>query len=201
MRTKSERTGRVVLLAVLAGAMSTAPAQAQEAISVMAAGSLRAPLTQAARAFEQAHPGTTVTLTFGASGLLHDRIAAGEQADVFASANMKHPQSLAGKGYGPTTAFARNALCALARPGLALTSETLVPVLLDPAVKVGTSTPKADPSGDYAFELFQRVEQRGAAPAGSGAALAAKALPLTGGPTSPAPPKGRSVYGMLVASG
>jgi ABC-type molybdate transport system substrate-binding protein len=34
-------------------------------------------------------------LTFGASGLLKDRIQAGERADVFASANMEHPQALA----------------------------------------------------------------------------------------------------------
>jgi molybdate transport system substrate-binding protein len=179
-----------------------AGAQQEQTIAVHAAGSLRAPITQAAQAFEQANPGTRIALTFGASGLLRDRIAAGEKADVFASANMAHPQSLGASGaWGPTRAFARNALCALARPGLALTRDTLVRTMLDPAVKLGTSTPKADPSGDYAFELFERVEQSGAAPAGSARALAAKALQLTGGPNSPAPPQGRNVYGMLVASG
>ena len=73
--------------------------------------------------------------------------------------------------------------------------------MLDPAIKLGTSTPKADPSGDYAFELFERVERTGAAPAGAARALAAKALQLTGGPDSPPPPPGRNVYGMLVATG
>ena len=81
------------------------------------------------------------------------------------------------------------------------TPGTLVGTLLDPAIKLGTSTPGADPSGDYAFELFERVERSGAAPAGSARVLAAKALQLTGGPDSPAPPVGRNVYGMLVASG
>ncbi|RYY52085.1 MAG: molybdate ABC transporter substrate-binding protein, partial [Comamonadaceae bacterium] len=178
----------------LAAVSMTAGAQTAPSLTVFAAGSLRGPVTQAAQAFEQAHPGTRMTLSFGASGLLRDRIAAGERADVFASANMEHPQSLgAAGGYGPTRAFARNALCALARPGLAVTRDTLVETMLDPAIKLGTSTPKADPSGDYAFELFERVERSGAAPAGAAKALAAKALQLTGGPNSPAPPAGRNV--------
>lgn len=171
-------------------------------LSVFAAGSLRGPITQAARTFEQANPGTRVALVFGASGLLRDRIAAGEKADVFASANMAHPQALSAAGaWGPTRAFARNALCALAKPGLAVTRDTLVKTMLDPAVKLGTSTPKADPSGDYAFELFEKVERTGAAPAGAGRSLAGKALQLTGGPSSPAVPPDRNVYGMLVATG
>ncbi|NDZ12376.1 molybdate ABC transporter substrate-binding protein [Variovorax sp. WS11] len=186
---------------VIAGATGAGGALAQT-IAVHAAGSLRAPLTQAAQAFEQAHPGTRIALSFGASGLLRDRIAGGEPADVFASANMAHPQSLsAGGAWGPTRAFARNALCALVRPGLGVTRDTLVKAMLDPEIRVGTSTPKADPSGDYAFELFDRVERSGAAPAGSASALAAKSLQLTGGPNSPAPPAGRNVYGMLVANG
>lgn len=198
------RAGSGVLRAMAIGlAMSAGMACAQEAtLSVFAAGSLRGPITQAARAFEQANPGTRIALTFGASGLLRDRIVAGERADVFASANMAHPQALsAADAWRPTRAFARNAMCALARPGLAVTRDSLVRTMLDPAIKLGTSTPKADPSGDYAFELFEKVERAGAAPAGSGKALAAKALQLTGGPNSPPPPPDRNVYGMLVATG
>lgn len=194
----------LLLAAVIgvAGCAQPTAVSAPAAFTVFAAGSLRAPITQAARAFERTHPGTRVTLVFGASGLLRDRIVAGERADVFASANMAHPQSLSdGERYGLTRPFARNALCALARPGLAITPATLVATMLDPAIKLGTSTPKADPSGDYAFELFERVERAGAAPAGSAKALAGKALQLTGGPTSPAPPPGRNVYGVLVANG
>ncbi|RZL64416.1 MAG: extracellular solute-binding protein [Variovorax sp.] len=192
----------VVVAALVAGCakpvMNTAPVN----VSVYAAGSLRAPVTEAARAFERAHPGTQVALTFGASGLLRDRIVAGEAADVFASANMAHPQSLrAGGSHGDTRPFARNALCALVRPGLAVTPDTLVQTLLDPAVKLGISTPRADPSGDYAITLFENIERTGAAAPGSAQALTAKALQLTGGPTSPPPPVGRDVYGMLVATG
>ena len=170
-------------------------------VPVFAAGSLRGPLTEAAKAFEASAGGLPVALTFGASGLLLDRIKTGADAQVFASANMAHPQALSAAGsFGPTQVFTRNALCALVRPGLAVDSTNLVATLLRPDVKLGTSTPKADPSGDYAFEMFQRVDNAGA-PAGSGAALAAKALQLTGGPTSPPPPADRNVYGVLVASG
>lgn len=189
-------------MAVVSGLVVGAAGAQAQTIAVHAAGSLRVPFTHAAQAFEQAHPGTRIALSFGASGLLRDRIAGGEQADVFASANMAHPQSLsAGGAWGPTRTFARNALCALARPGLGVTRDTLVEAMLDPEIRVGTSTPKADPSGDYAFELFERVERSGAAPAGSARTLAAKALQLTGGPSSPPPPAGRNVYGMLVANG
>ena len=173
----------------------------QSPVPVFAAGSLRGPLTEAAKAFEASAGGLPVALTFGASGLLLDRIKTGADAQVFASANMAHPQALSAAGsFGPKQVFTRNALCALVRPGLAVDSTNLVATLLRPDVKLGTSTPKADPSGDYAFEMFQRVDNAGA-PAGSGAALAAKALQLTGGPTSPPPPADRNVYGVLVASG
>ena len=188
------------LLATLA-ATGTAPAQTPTTeVRVLAAGSLRAAMTDSAAAFEAAQPGVKVRLGFGASGLLKDRIAAGEAADVFASANMSHPEALAaaGKG-GPVQRFARNAMCALARPGLALTPETLVPTLLDPAVRLGTSTPKADPAGDYAWLVFDRIEQAGHA--GAAKALAAKALQLAGGPNSPPPPADRSLYGVLMAQG
>ncbi len=70
--------------------------------------------------------------------------------------------------------------------------------MLDPAIKLGTSTPKADPSGDYAFEVFRKADGM---KAGANDALSKKALQLTGGLNSPTPPKDRSVYGMLVAGG
>jgi ABC-type molybdate transport system substrate-binding protein len=92
-------------------------AQVDHELRVYAAGSLRAALTEVAQAFERAEPGVRVQFTFGASGLLKDRIAAGERADVFASANMEHPQSLTSAGLaGPVQRFTRNAMCALVAP-------------------------------------------------------------------------------------
>ncbi len=178
---------------------ASAPRTATD-ISVYAAGSLRAALTEAGQVFERAEPGVRLRFTFGASGLLKDRLAAGERADVFASANMEHPQALADAGKaGEVQRFTRNALCALVAPGADVSPATLVSRMLDPAVKLGTSTPKADPSGDYAWLLFERIEQGGVP--GAFKALADKALQLTGGPQSPPPPPDRNVYGALVTSG
>ena len=191
--------------AVLAGAMTAAGAQtplAEPTVTVYAAGSLRAALTRIGADFEASPGGQKVAFVFGASGLLRDRLLGGERADVFASANMDHPLALAAAGRAqPVQAFTRNALCALAAPGFALNGRTLAQRLLDADIKVGTSTPKADPSGDYAFEMFDRIEASGAAPVGAAAQLKAKALQLTGGPTSPPPPADRNVYGALVGSG
>jgi ABC-type molybdate transport system substrate-binding protein len=92
---------------------------------------------------------------------------------------------------GPAVLFARNRLCAIVRPGLSLTSTNLLATMLDPRIKLGTSTPKADPSGDYAWEIFRKAE---AVKPGSQALLEAKALQLTGGPTSPPPPAGLNPY-------
>jgi molybdate transport system substrate-binding protein len=188
----------------LACAATAAAQTTVDTATVFAAGSLRAALTDVARAFEQqgAAPTQRLQLSFGASGLLKDRIAAGEPAQLFASANMHHPQALQTQGLATRVQpFARNTLCALAVPGFALQGRSLAQRVLDADVRVGISTPVADPSGDYAFELFDRIEASAAGPAGSAAALKAKALQLTGGPQSPPPPAGRNVYGALMASG
>lgn len=186
-----------LVLAALTGAAQAQP----ETLAVYAAGSLRAALTDLARAFER-DGGPKVALTFGASGLLKDRIEGGEPAQVFASANMSHPEALRSAGKAATVVpFTRNALCLLALPGFALQGKSVAQRLLDTDVRVATSTPRADPAGDYAFQMFERIEASGAAGPGSTAALKAKALQLTGGPNSPPPPAGRSVYGMLMAEG
>jgi ABC-type molybdate transport system substrate-binding protein len=187
------------LLTTLAAlAIMIAPAIAEETILLHAAGSLRAALTEVATAFEAAGLGK-VQAKFGASGLLKDEIAAGARAEVFASANMEHPLALAAeKRSGPVALFARNRLCALVRSGLDVTPATLLDRMLDPQTKLGTSTPKADPSGDYAWEVFHKSEKLHT---GAFAILEKKALQLTGGPTSPPAPQGRSIYGDLIAQG
>ena len=135
----------------------------------------------------------------GPSGLLKDEIAGGAKAEVFASANMEHPQALAhAKRSGPVVLFARNRLCALVRPGLAVEPATLLDRMLDTDVKLGTSTPRADPSGDYAWEVFRKADK---IRPGAYALLDKKALQLTGGPTSPPAPADRSIYGRLIAQG
>jgi molybdenum ABC transporter molybdate-binding protein len=183
--------------ALLGIIIMASPADAAEVL-LHAAGSLRGALADVAAAFE-ASSRDKVRQKYGASGTLRDAIAGGEHAEVFASANMAHPRALAEAGKaGPVVLFARNRLCALVKPGLAVTEENLLERMLDTNIRLGTSTPKADPSGDYAFEVFGKAE---AIKAGSRAALERKALQLTGGVTSAQPPDGRSVYGWHIAEG
>ncbi len=190
---------RLVVMGMAMVVSALAAAQGAE-IRVLAARSLRAALTDVAQVWEAGASGRKVALGFGASGLLKDRLVGGERADVFASANMEHPQALAAAGKAaPPQSFASNRLCALGSPRFEATPETLVAKLLDPAVRLGVSTPKADPAGDYAFAMFERIERSGRA--GANKLLSEKALQLTGGPNSPPPPKDRNVYGALVAAG
>ena len=178
-------------------AMSSAHAQSSP-LQLYAAGSLRDALTDVARQFE-AQTGQTVGLTFGASGLLRARIEKGEPAQVFASADMDHPQRLAqAGGWTVPSVFALNQMCVLASPSVAASPQTLLATMLRPDVRVGTSTPKADPSGDYAWALFRRAE---VLQPGAYALLDAKALKLTGGADSPRPPPGRSTYAWIMGEG
>ena len=171
---------------------------ASEPVLLHAAGSLRAPLTEVVKTFA-ADTGLQVQPKFGASGLLKDEILSGAPAGVFASANLEHPKALAqAKRAGPVVLFARNKLCALVRPDLVVDPATLLDRMLDSNVKLGTSTPRADPSGDYAWEVFRKAD---ALRAGAFSKLEQKALQLTGGPGTKAAPTGRSLYGTLVADG
>lgn len=183
-----------IALAIL---VMTGPAAA-ETVTLYAAGSLKAALTDVSKAYE-AKTGNKVDSKYGPSGLLKDEIAGGAKADVFASANMEHPQALHdAKKSGSVLLFTRNSLCALVKPGLAVTGATLLDRMLSADVKLGSSTPKADPSGDYTFEVFKKAE---ALKPGARITLEQKALLLTGAKDSAAPPAGRTVYGWHVAEG
>lgn len=185
----------------LAGCVNPGPAMTEPQAAplvVYAAGSLREVLTEIAHIHE-ARTGQSVALAFGASGLLRERIEKGGAAMVFASANTEHPERL-GKsgGWAPHQVFVRNGLCALTSDRVSTTPQTLLDTLLDPAIRVGTSTPKADPSGDYAWALFRQAD---ALVPGAYARLDAKALKLTGGADSPKAPAGRGTYAWVMDQG
>ena len=83
-----------LLLAIFAlVAVMSGPAVAAEVVQLRAAGSLHGAMTDIIDALEAA-TGDKVQAKYGASGLLKDEIAAGAKAEVFASANMEHPQAL-----------------------------------------------------------------------------------------------------------
>jgi ABC-type molybdate transport system substrate-binding protein len=69
---------------------------------------------------------------------------------------------------------------------------------MDPDVRLGTSTPRNDPSGDYTWEMFKKAEE---IQRGSYDILSGKALQLVGGAGAPPPPKGRAIYTVLMTEG
>ena len=197
------RTGlriTVIATAALVVLMTSIPTLRAEdgVVRLQAAGSLRPAMTELGRAFTAAY-GTKVEAQFGSSGLLRERLEQGEAGDVYASADMGNPLALAKDGKaGPVVLFARNRLCAIVRPGLHVTPDTVLATMLAPDIKLGTSTPRNDPAGDYAWQLFAKADT---VQPGAGRTLETKALKLTGAPDSPRPPDGQSVYAWHVLEG
>ena len=147
-------------------------------LHVAGAGSLASAFTDLLRRFP-AGPDTVAVPEFGPSGLMREKIEAGADVDLFASADMTQARRLAvGHPERFVVNFTRNRLCAIARGSLGLTSANMLDRLLDPAVRLATSTPGSDPGGDYAWAVFARAE--GMHP-GARAAFEAKALQLYGG--------------------
>jgi ABC-type molybdate transport system substrate-binding protein len=165
-------------------------------VEILAAGSLRgvvADLTTAANALS-----IEVRSDFGGSGLLRERIEKGEKADLFLSADLASPRKLQalGRTVLPVVVFARNRMCVVSRRSAGVTQTNLVDRLLADGVRLKTSAPVADPSGDYAWAIFDRIE---AARAGAGAKLKEKAqrnMTVTAPSTAP----GQSAAAALFAA-
>jgi molybdenum ABC transporter molybdate-binding protein len=149
-----------------------------DTLKVMSAGSLRAALMDLLHRFPL-QSDTIDAPVFGPSGLLRQKIENGAAVDIFVSADMEQPRRLAaGHPERMVIHFARNSLCALTRPNLDLNQVNLLDRLLDPAVRLATSTPGSDPMGTYSWEVFARAD---ALKPGAGATLEAKAKKLVGG--------------------
>jgi molybdenum ABC transporter molybdate-binding protein len=150
-------------------------AQAPVHIAVWSSPSLRRPLSEAARAFTE-RTGTIVDLSFGAGGKLRERLENGEPADVFISGDVDDARRLHDGGkFGPVTIPTSTAMCLLVKSSLAGT-RPVADLMLDPAVRVVTgivSPPHSDPSGDYAEQIFAKIDKLRP---GSLALLDAKAL-------------------------
>lgn len=201
-RRSANHISRLLAVTALGLCINAAAAEqsAQPAATILlhTAGSARAALGEIADQFA-AERKLQVKIASGPAGALRERIEQGESAQVFASASMQHPERLAAAGKSaPAVVFARNQICALATPHIDTTPEKLLDTLLSDAVRLGVSTPKRDPLGDYTLELFEKTD---AMRPGARARLEAKAQRLTGAPDSALPPAGRNAYGWHVESG
>ncbi len=184
-RTRIALVPTVLLLFMVVFAVA---ARAQS-VTLVAAGSLNLALSQVADAFTAA-TGIKVAQTYSPSGTLRQQIESGLRPDVFASADTNSPQTLQQEGLaGPVQVFASNQNVVVVRSGFgqAVNPSNLLSVLLDSSTRIGTSTPVADPGGDYAQEIFQKAD---AVQAGATATLQAKAQELVANANAPAVPAG-----------
>jgi molybdate transport system substrate-binding protein len=174
----------LVVALMLALSSSASPAE----IRVMAAGSLKDAFTAVFADYTRQY-GSSFSPVWGPSGVLRERLQKGEAFDVFASASLPHAQALTDAGLsGPSVIFARNTLCIVTEADRPLERDNLVDTMLQPDIRIGTSTPVSDPAGDYTWEMFRKVD---AMRAGAFDTLSKKAQQLIGGPLAAAP-SGRS---------
>jgi len=122
-------------------------------ITVFAAASLTESFTTIGQQFEAAHPGTTVTFSFGASSALATQITSGAPADVFASASPTNMQQVvdAGGAVTPVT-FATNTM-EIAVPPANPGAVTGLSSLASAAVKTALCQPEV-PCGAVAAQVF-----------------------------------------------
>lgn len=166
-------------------------------VEIFAAGSLRGVVGDlATEAGSLLHVG--VKATFGGSGLMRERVEKGEHADLLLSADLGSPRKLeqSGRTTLPVMAFARNRMCVVSRREARITASNLIDRLLVPKVRVKTSLPVVDPSGDYAWAIFDRIDRMRP---GAGTHLKAKAESVMNVAAAPSDPK-QSAAAALFAS-
>jgi ABC-type molybdate transport system substrate-binding protein len=153
-------------------------------VEIFAAGSLRGVVNDLAAAVGPVL-NIDVKASFGGSGSLRERVENGERPDLLLSADMGSPRKLeqAGRTRLPAIAFARNHMCVVSRRQTGVTAANLIERLLSPKLRVKTSTPVADPGGDYAWAIFDRIDRMRP---GAGALLKDKASSLLNAVATPA---------------
>lgn len=134
----------------------TSAAAVSGTVTVLAAASLKEAFTTLAKQFENAHPGTHVKLSFGASSDLAEQINQGAPAGVFASASPKNMQQVVSAGGASgSTNFAKNVM-EVAVPPSNPAHVTSVTDLGKSSVKVALCEPQV-PCGAVAAEVFKNA--------------------------------------------
>lgn len=167
-------------------------------LQVLAAGSLRHVWPKVVNAFQHHYPAGIET-QFGPAGILRQRIEQGEACDLFVSASIAHPQTLLQAGLAQRAGvFCHNFLCLNVRSDCVDPAADWLDLLRNPALRIATSTPGCDPCGDYAWQLFERIEQHDAK---LGQRLKQRAMPLVGGKDSAPMPPGILASAWVIQSG
>lgn len=126
-------------------------------ITVLAAASLTEAFNTLIAQFEQANPGVTVKVSYGASSALASQINSGAPVDVFASASIKNMQQVIDKG-GATagTNFVSNVMEIAVPPGNPA-NITKVADLARSSVKVALCQSQV-PCGSTALKVFSNAK-------------------------------------------
>lgn len=97
----------------------------------------------------------------GPGGLLAEAIADGLHADIYISASAKGPERLSADGaFEKPRTIAHNRICLVAAPAIRLDPADPAAIFAVPDLRIGMSTPGADPSGDYALAIIERIGAR-----------------------------------------
>jgi molybdate transport system substrate-binding protein len=162
MRSYRVITALFITAAIAAGCGSSSKGSSSSSskptgnLNVLAAASLTSAFTNEKSSLEAAHPGLHITNDFAGTQQLVEQLQQGAPADVFASADQAHMQTLVDAGLvNAPQVFAKNKLEIAVAPGnpkhitgLAdLEKPGVVLVLADPSV----------PAGKYAAQAFQQA--------------------------------------------
>ncbi|MCK6525117.1 molybdate ABC transporter substrate-binding protein [Myxococcota bacterium] len=147
----------------LAGcAAPPAPEAAAPTVAVVAASDLQHTFDALREGFAEAHPEVLVTVSYGASGSLTAQLSQGAPFDVFFSADMAYPESLAAAGLvteAGVRPYATGALVVWAPPGspAPLAAEGAA-ALKSPSVKhVAVANPQHAPYGRAAVAAIRSL--------------------------------------------
>lgn len=161
MRTGAAAAGAVTLLCILGAAAVAAggdAGQQRRTVQVFAASSLADAFREMKTAFEAEHPGTDVRLVFAGSQVLRLQIEQGARADVFASADRRHIESLARAGFVTRyVEFAGNELVIIVPPDNPAGIDSFGDLRRARRLVVGT---RHVPVGAYTREALHRAAAR-----------------------------------------
>ena len=136
-------------------------------IAIAAAADLKFALEEIVATFRQTHPGEKLQTIYGSSGKFHTQIQQGAPYDLYFSADIAYPQTLAREGFAASAvkpyAFGRIVLWSASRDASRMTLADLA----DPSIrKIAIANPRHAPYGKRAEEalrasgIWQKVESR-----------------------------------------
>ena len=129
-------------------------------ITVSAAASLTASLSEIKGLFEAANPAIGVNYNFGASGSLEKQIEQGAPADLFLSASSKNMKTLVDKGLvesGKQRNLLGNSLVVIIPKGSKTAVKSLADLSSASIGKIAVGIPESVPAGQYAKEALSQA--------------------------------------------